>query len=146
MRKSIFIGFFLSFILFQSCKEEVNDWKWCVDCTQDQIIGNYQGLADYTYYLDTIHNTFKPGQNAILTISVSGSNIVAGTSVANLFNSSTSGKFISAPYLQLNRNNQSLSATIWQNADQLKLVGTVKKTDSEGNTIEILDFEVLKQD
>jgi hypothetical protein len=33
-----------------------------------------------------------------------------------------------------------------KNAEQLKLIGTVKKTDSEGNTIEMLNFEVLKQD
>lgn len=146
MRNSVFIVFLLSIFLISSCKEETNDWKWCVDCAQDQIIGDYQGLADYTYYLDTIHNTFKPGQNVTLTLSISGSNIAAETSVVNLFHSSGSGKFYPGPYLQLNGNNQSLSATIWQNAEQLKLVGTVKKTDSEGNTVEILDFEVLKQD
>jgi hypothetical protein len=146
MKKYTIIFLFLSIILLSSCKDEVSDWKWCVECTQDQIIGNYQGLADYTFYLDTIHNTFKPGQNAIVTIGVSGSHIVAGTNVANLFNSSTSGDYYPGPYLQLNGNNQTLSAKIWENAEQLKLIGTVKKTDSEGNTIELLDFEVLKQD
>jgi hypothetical protein len=146
MIKNIFIFLFTSIILLSSCKEEDSEWNWCAECTQDQIIGNYQGLADYTFYLDTIHNSFKPGQNAIVTISVSGSDIVAGTSVVNLFNSSTSGDYYPGPYLQLNGNNQTLSAKIWENAEQLKLIGTVKKTDSEGNTIEMLNFEVLKQD
>jgi hypothetical protein len=80
----------------------------------------------------------------ILKLSASGSGLTAFTSVVNLFSSSISGTYTDGYYLQFAGNKQTFTSTIWKKENQIKLVGTVKKTDSEGEILEVLDFEVIR--
>ena len=144
MRISRTLLVFLLVILAGSCKKDKAEWEWCTDCKQETILGDYSGLANYLRFTDVENFIQKNNQEVILKLSESGSGLLAFTSVVNLFSSSISGTYTDGYYLQFAGNSQTFTSTIWRKENQIKLVGTVKKTDSEGEVREVLDFEVIK--
>jgi hypothetical protein len=144
MRKVIIRLTFLLVVVISSCKKDEADWEWCTDCQQETIIGNYEGTASYLFFFGSDRFDRRDNIDAILTLSANSSGLQEATRVINLFYSSISGIYDSGYYIQLAGNQQSFSAIIWRKENQIKLVGTVKKTDSEGEIREVLDFEVIR--
>ncbi len=127
-----------------SCKEETVDWAWCTDCQVTDVLGEYEGSGNHLRFTDSIHFIQKNNVDVTLKLSESGSSVLASTNVVNVFSSSISGVYDDDYYLQFSGNKQTFNATIWRKENQIKLVGTIKKTDSEGETLELLDFEVFR--
>lgn len=144
MRNVILCIIFLLLVVTSSCKKDKADWEWCTDCQQEAILGEYTGLANYLRFTDSVNFTQKNNQEVILKLNENGSGLLAFTSVINLFSSSISGTYTDGYYLQFAGNSQTFTSTIWRKENQIKLVGTVKKTDSEGEVREVLDFEVVR--
>ena len=144
MRNGIIRITLLMLVLISSCKKDEAEWEWCTDCQQEAILGEYSGLANYLRFTDVENFIQKNNQEVILKLSESGSGLLAFTSVVNLFSSSISGTYTDGYYLQFAGNSQTFTSTIWRKENQIKLVGTVKKTDSQGEVREVLDFEVVR--
>jgi hypothetical protein len=108
------------------------------------VLGEYEGSGNHLRFTDSIHFIQKNNVDVTLKLSESGSSVLASTNVVNVFSSSISGVYDDDYYLQFSGNKQTFNATIWRKENQIKLVGTIKKTDSEGETLELLDFEVFR--
>lgn len=133
-------------VLISSCKKDEAEWEWCTDCQQEAILGEYTGLANYLRFTDVENFIQKNNQEVTLSLKETSTGLQSATSVINVFYSSLSGTYDSSYYLQLAGNQQSFSAIIWRKENQIKLVGTIKKTDSEGEIREVLDFEVVREE
>ncbi|NOU48027.1 MAG: hypothetical protein HOO86_13330 [Bacteroidales bacterium] len=146
MRNVIIRITFMLLVLISSCKKDEAEWEWCTDCQQEAILGEYTGLANYLRFTDVENFIQKNNQEVTLSLKETSTGLQSATSVINVFYSSLSGTYDSSYYLQLAGNQQSFSAIIWRKENQIKLVGTIKKTDSEGEIREVLDFEVVREE
>lgn len=146
MRSKLYSLVFLLIISSVSCKKETVDWAWCIDCQLTEVLGEYTGTGNYIRFTDSIHFIQNSDLDVTLKLIESGSSLQTFTNVVNVFSSSISGVYDDGYYLQFAGNKQTFNATIWRKENQIKLVGTIKKMDSEGETVELLDFEVFRQE
>ncbi len=135
----IFLGFLLA-----SCQKDTENWVWCEDCVKEEILGSYQGLAEYVRIIDSLHTTRKEDQSISLVFFEIETGLRSEASVPGIFQSVNFYEYSSGPYLNSNSFGKSLTATVYRSNEKLKIVGVFKSIDTEGNTTEYVDFEVYK--
>jgi hypothetical protein len=140
-QKLIFL-LFLVIIIFQSCKKEA-EWIWCTNCTMEKIIGTYEGTANHLRFVDTIFVETK-GKESYLNLIEENGLLKVQVGIVNLFSLNVTGEYTNDYYIEIPGNRSRLSVKIWQKENQIKLIGTAKKFTSNGDILELIDFEVFK--
>lgn len=148
-RKLIFIvtaSLFSLLLINLSCKkEEKNPWIWCSPCEIALLAGEYSGKATHYKYIDSLNYTETPNLDAYLNLGVSGSNVSVQCGIVNIYSASYFGHYQNTHYIEITGSFSRLSSIIWRRGEELKIVGTSRKFDSSGNTIELIDFEVIRK-
>lgn len=126
-----------------SCKKEA-PWEWCNDCSVENITGQYSGTGNIIKYTDSVHYTETKGKTVYLAIEASGSNIQLSTGVVNLFSVIVTGNYDNTYYIEIPGYRTRVSAKIWKRENDLKIIGTAKKFDSDNKLTELFDFEVIR--
>ncbi|PKP52965.1 MAG: hypothetical protein CVT92_06270 [Bacteroidetes bacterium HGW-Bacteroidetes-1] len=138
--------FFLGTLLvaITSCNKEKESWEWCNECQSDFISGSYEGIASHTRYVDSSNFIETKNKDAYVNIMDNGSTMTVQSGVINLFALTVSGQFQQTYYIEMGNNSMRFSATIWRKDNEVKLVGSAQKFNSNVELTEILEFEVFK--
>jgi hypothetical protein len=131
-------------LTFVSCKkEQPQEWKWCLDCSWEQLIGQYAGKAKSSNFQgDELPWLVKDGLDITITISGNSNNLQLNASIINDLNDNYPIGYNNSYYLT---NAPGFSANIWKKDNGIKLIGTIKKYQGSNTTTRIVDFEVIKK-
>ncbi len=128
------------------CKKEESKWLWCTDCQKIDILGNYEGTANHLKYINDTTYTETKDKAAYAELTDREGQLKVSAGILNLFNVEVSGSFGTQYYIEIPGSASAFSAIIWKKENEIKLVGTAKKLDSNGNLRELIDFELLKKE
>lgn len=135
-----------SFLFAPGCKKQDGDnWQLCGQCPVELIVGEYSGKADHIKRIDTLNYLTTRNKEAYLTIAQTSSGISLQCGVINLFNASFSGAYQNSYFITMPGLSSSFNSKVWRDGSRIKIVGTAKKLNSSGETLELLDFEVYKK-
>ncbi len=134
--------------LSHGCKKEKDPWVWCMDCTMNDIVGQFEGKGYYVHADNSVELFDQPVYLNISEQGIDGLTVQVG--ILNRFYMSIGGQYTQTYYLSLGSMSEDFYLTIWKNNDEIKLSGTAKRFYSKivGDveykiTTELLDFEVF---
>jgi hypothetical protein len=134
--------------LSQGCKKEKDPWVWCMDCSMNDLIGQFEGKGYYVHADNSVELFDQPVYLNISEQGIDGLTVQVG--ILNRFYMGIGGQYRPAYYLSFGSISEDFYLTIWKNNDKIKLSGTAKRFYSKtvGDveykiTNELLDFEVF---
>ncbi|MDP2236070.1 MAG: hypothetical protein Q8J88_06525 [Bacteroidales bacterium] len=126
-----------------SCKKDQSDWEWCLDCSWEQLIGEYAGKAtSSTFQGDELPWLVKEDVDISIIINGNSNNLQLNANIINDLNDNYSIGYNNSYYLT---KAPGFNANIWKKDNEIKLIGTIKKYQGINTTIKIVDFEVIKK-
>lgn len=140
--------FSLSTFVIIGCGDDEEDEPWdkCYECTADSWIGEFNGTCDYfNYHL----NVTREDRSIKVEIAETATNYFEVKIISpENFNATIYGDFVTSQIISFSSSNSSVSATMYVNGQDLKLIGNSKKFHWESDTLlvydEVVNFEVFK--
>lgn len=134
---------FIVLTLISCKKDQPQEWEWCLDCSWEQLVGEYNGKAtSSTFRGDELPWLVKEGLDITINISGNSNNLQLNAYIINDLNDNYPIGYNNSYYLT---NAPGFSANIWKKDNEMKLIGTIKKYQGANTIIKIVDFEVIKK-
>lgn len=139
----------LTFIVLTliSCKKDQPEWEWCMDCSWEQLVGEYKGKATRSVYQGE-NLPWLETKDLDITINIGGNsnNLLLNISIINVMNENYSIGYNDSYYLT---HAPIFSANIWKKDNEIKLIGSIKKYQEINpdtiSVVRIVDFEAIKR-
>ncbi len=130
-------------LVFSQCKKEADSWTYCVDCGNEEWVGNFEGTG--VYYSDADSLTVYDVPTVVEMDTLSDLFMKTKVIVADYFESTTTfSKTDDNYYIEVPGSNGSLSLTLSKKGSEYKLSGTVKQYHS-GIIDNSISFDVYKK-
>ncbi len=144
--KKAFLLIFICFFLL-TCQKDEEEWQWCIDCTVDDITGQYEGRATYVHVKDDIEDKNLDAYLLIGKRTDGGINLLTG--IEDLFAVDLSGPYNDTYYINLDNYSQTFSGTITKHNGRLRITGAAKRiyfdySLNENVTRDYIDIEVYQ--
>lgn len=141
---------FLVIILFtsESCKktEDIDDYKLCPECTNEEISGNYNG--DGMYFTD---NNSDVSENVDINLNVNQIESSLNEIEVDVFNKFSKSYFVTreegSASMTISGTSQSINITIYKKNTEYRINGTAKVYHTQADTLFIdhsVSFAVFK--
>jgi len=137
---------FVVVVLFSQCKKEDDNWAFCIDCNNEQWVGNYEGAG--VYYSDNDGKTIYDVPTTVTIESLSDVLLKTTVVAEDYFEMSTIvSKADDFYYIEVPGSNGSLSLTLSKRGNDYKLSGTSKIYHQQGDSLftdRSVSFDVFK--